>query len=159
MTRQPTGPRRALLVALVLAVPACYSYVPVETSSVERGDDVRAEVRDARAGPGTASAGRRLEGLVVRRSPDTLTLSVPLRGIRSNAAQSAVGRDTVALAFSDLGGIERSKLDAVKTGGLVLGVAGLVGGAALLVSNAEGSSAGDGGGGGGSRLGIQVPIP
>lgn len=153
-------PGRVVALLLLLAFAACYSYVPVEDGTVKRGDEVRISTRpDAAASEAREDEGRiDLQGVVVTSSQDSLVLwRRPV--IRGTTRIEEVGRDTLAVALSGIGSIERSELDGVKTVGLVVGSLGVIAGFAVLVSNAEGGGTGDFGGGDGGNLLIRLPVP
>lgn len=153
-------PGRVVALLLLLAFPACYSYVSVEDGMVKRGDEVRLSTRpDAAASePGEEDGRIDLQGVVVTRSQDSLVLwRRPL--LRGATRVEEVSRDTVAVALSGIGSIERSELDGVKTVGLVVGSLGVIAGFAVLASNAEGGGTGDFGGGDGGNLLIRLPVP
>lgn len=147
---------------LAVAVGGCYTYVPLDDGRPERGDEIRVHLTPGTADRPTSPEERRdadLEGVVVSGGPDSLSLwRRPV--MRSGSRVAELERDTVAVALSEVRRMERSELDALRTGGLVLGSLGLIAGAAILVANAEAGGTGDlGGGNGDGTLGIQVPLP
>lgn len=80
--------------------------------------------------------------------------------MRSGTRVDEFVRDTVAVAVAHVDRIERSEMDAVKTGGVVLLGLGVIAGMAVLVANADAGGSGDlGGGNGGGTLNLQVPLP
>lgn len=151
------------VVALVLTVTltACYSYVPLENASPARGDEVRVHLTPEGASSRSPAQeeGAHLQGVVVRSGPDSLAFwRRPM--VRSGTRVDEFERDTVAVAVAHVDRIERSEMDAVKTGGVVLLGLGVIAGMAVLVANADPGGSGDlGGGNGGGTLNLQVPLP
>lgn len=154
------GPGRRL-VALVLLVTSagCYSYVPVEDPAPEIGEDVRVHVTGEAVGTLRADRDetRRLQGMVIGSSSDSLTLA--FRSLR-NSPGARPPRDTVTLALADVQRLERSKMDILKTGALVVGTLGLAAGAAILAESLGTGGSGDfGDGGDAPRLIIELSSP
>lgn len=125
----------------LLSLLACHAYRPVEPATLRSGQSVRVRLADAaaRARAGwTAAASDALVGHVVRRSADSLVLSVAPRGMPAGAFSPF--RDTVAVPAGLVTRVEKEGLSPWRTGLLVVGV---VGGTFLLLE----LNAGEGGGG------------
>lgn len=156
--------RRAVALLLVVLLPACYSYVPLETGSPTTGDDVRVHLTEEatrasaairRSGDGS---GGFVTGLVLRASGDALTLSTRGERYMRSGVGSASLRDTLTLTAPEIRQIERNELDAARTAVLAgLGV-GAVAAAVILVANANPSGSSGIGNGGGPRASLEIPI-
>lgn len=160
MNRHPFA-RRSLAVLVLFSFTGCYSYVPLEDTSPRRGDEVRvygAPDDDGRSPSRSPAGDAYVQGVVIASTSDSLALWTR-RMLRGGDLVEEIRRDTLAVALSDVRRIERSEVDALKTGGLVVGGLGLFVGVAVLVSNAEGSGGGDFGDGDGPTLRIQLPLP
>lgn len=156
--------RRAVALLLALLLPACYSYVPLESGDPKAGQDVRVHLTDRaerEVGYGMGAGDDTwLTGLVLRSGGDSLTLSAS--GEWQPGVASAFRRDTVTLARSHIRSIDRSEMDATRTAILAgLGV-GAVAAAVILVANANPDGSGAGGGGGTPRNSevpfVQIPL-
>ncbi len=138
--------RTAVALLLLGALPACYSYVPLESgASPKVGQDVRVLVRSsADDGDGGENS---IDGLVLGTEGGTLRLAVH-PGRADPAAYSVITRDTLSVQMSDVTSIERHKLDAGRTALLIgLGAAGIAA-AVIAVANSNPSNSA---GGTGSR--------
>lgn len=146
---------------LAVTLTACYSYVPLEDTSPARGDEVRIHLTPEGASSRSPDQEEdaHLQGVIVRSGPDSLAFwRRPM--MRSGTRVDEVIRDTLAVAVAHVERIERSEMDAVKTGGVVLLGLGVIAGMAALVANADPGGSGDtGGGNGGGTLNLQVPLP
>lgn len=158
MRRSSPG-RRLVALVLLVALTGCYSYVPIEDGPPQVGDEVRVRLTEEGARSASAHDLRddRIQALVLAGGSDSLTLRYrPLR--RGDPVGDARRRDTLTVALDDLGSVERSRVDALKTGGMVVGVLGLMAGAVILAGSLE--SGGDfGDGGDGPRLQLRFPAP
>ena len=157
-------PRRPVALLLLLLLPACYSYRPLETGSPRVGDDVRIHLTEegARAAGATRTSeggsGPSVTGLVVSSQGDAVTLSTRGERYLRSGVGSAVYRDTLTLAGPEIRQIERNELDAARTAVLAGLGAGAVAAAVILVINADPSGSSGIGGGGGPRASLEVPI-
>lgn len=163
MTRHHAS-RRAIALLLLVALPACYSYVPLESGSPRAGDDVRVHLTEASTRGSSLASGMDDEGrpfvtgLVLRTLNDSLTLAIDGADARYSGVGSPFLRDTLTLAGSEIRQIERSELDALRTAVLAGLGAGAVATAVILVINASPSGSGGIGGGGGPRASVEIPI-
>ena len=120
--------RRALLGAALVALPACYDYVPVTTSppvgeivALDITDRGRVDLAD-RFGPGVA----RIEGRLTSAAPDQYVLAVS-RVTQINGETAAWTGETVHLSRDVVGSVQNRKFDrgrsaliaAVATAGVV----------------------------------------
>lgn len=153
--------RRGIALALLALLPACYSYVPLETGPTV-GQDVRVHLTDEGRGQpgvrGSATSEGTIDGLVLRSEPDSLTLSTSLRAWR-NAATGGV-RDTLTLPASSVSRIDVSRLDKPRTFVLAALGAGAIAAVVILVAHSDLTNSGGGGGGGGGNFsqGIRIPL-
>lgn len=155
--------RRALALLLVPLLPACYSYVPLESGSPRAGDDVRVHLtEEVHSGPTVARLDEQgdpyVRGLVLGSRSDSLTLSVRSEAARRTGVGFPVLRDTLTLAGSEIRRIDRNQLDALRTTVLAGLGAGAVATAVILVINADPSGSSGIGDGGGPRAAVQIPI-
>lgn len=135
-----------LLACLLLVTGGCYTYSDAPSGSVPHaGSVVRVQLteqgaRDLR--PRTGGA-RQVFGRVQSRTVDSVTLSVrESAGDRVDAL--GVTRDSLTLAISSVEGWRRQEFSALRTAGVVLGVAGAaVLTAEVLVSGNGGSDGND----------------
>ncbi|HKK26613.1 MAG TPA: hypothetical protein VKB18_00890 [Gemmatimonadota bacterium] len=152
--------RRGIALALLVLLPACYSYVPLETGPTA-GQDVRVHLTDEGRGQpgvqGSATSEGTIDGLVLRSKPDSVTLSTSSRAWRTAAAGA---RDTLTLATSSVSRIDVSRLDKPRTFVLAALGAGAIVAAVILVAHSDLTNTGGGGGGGGGNLhqGIRIPL-
>ena len=155
--------RRAVALLLVILLPACYSYVPLESGSPRTGDDVRVHLAEEANRGSTRVAldeenGPFVTGLVLRSRSDSLTLSVRGQAARHSRVGYPALRDTLTLAGSEIRRIDRNQLDVLRTTVLAGLGAGAVATAVILVINANPSGSGGIGDGGGPRAAVEIPI-
>lgn len=157
-------PRRAVALSLAMLLPACYSYVPLESGTPQAGDDVRVHLTEEGARATAASRasgdgdGPFVTGLVLRTRADALTLSTRGERYLRSGVGSASLRDTLTLTAAEIRRIDRNELDAARTAVLAgLGV-GAVATAVILVINADPSGSSGIGDGGGPRASVEIPI-
>lgn len=144
--------RRLLLrgaVALVglLALSACYSYVPMVGETPAPGEDVRVRLSQTRSVELSERTGhpiRSLEGKVFRVAPDTLVLDVGWGSIYEGTLLAG-RRDTLAFHQPDLLEVDRRELSRGRTALLGAGLAAAV---VLIVRGLSGGGSGDGPGNG-----------
>jgi hypothetical protein len=156
------------LVAAIALQLACYRYVPTELAAVQVGGHVRAVV-DATAAERLRTsygiAGTTLDGRVVGRQGDVLTLSVPSVPLGSPFGADHPLYQQVPVAPADVVGVDVRSLDVFRTGAL-LGV----GAAAVTVIAVRALGGGTGGttngsGGGPSEsvrpwtVHVRIPLP
>lgn len=152
----------ALTGLLFLALPACYSYAPVEQGAPEAGSEVRLRLNDEGTDRVTRQTPLRerdaVEGRIVEESSSEIRLLVS-RPARRQFAAGGRTRDTVAVPLSGIESVELKQMEVGKTAALFGGITagGALLGAAVL------SGAGDGGsppedGGGTNPLGISIPV-
>lgn len=157
-------PRRSVALLLLLLLPACYSYRPLETDSPRAGDDVRIHLTEegARAAAATRASetgsGAYVTGLVLRSEGDAVTLSTRGERYLRSGVGSAAYRDTLTLSGPEIRQIERNELDAARTAVLAGLGAGAVAAAVILVINADPSGSSGVSGGGGPRASVEIPI-
>jgi hypothetical protein len=150
---QPTRRRRVgrcllALAALVLGL-GCYSYVPADLAAVPVGSHIRAIVRGTAADRLRAAygvAGPALDGRLVAREAEMLTLSVPSVPLGSPLGTHALYQQ-VPVAAADVVGVDVRKVDAFRTGAIV--AVGAVAATALAAKALSGGSGGTGSGTGG----------
>lgn len=167
MIRSFTSPRlrrplAALTCLLFLALPACYSYSPVEGTAPDAGSEVRLRLNDRgaeRVAVQTPLTEREVvEGRIVEQGSAELRLAVS-RPARRQFAAGGRSIDTVSVPQSGIEGVELKKMEAGKTAALFGGItagAVLVGVAALNAAGSGGTT--PGGGNGGTPLGISIPV-
>lgn len=119
--------RPALLAAIVLLASGCFGYVPVETSAVTPGEDVRVyltrqglaelEQLDLESGP-------IVRGSVVAAEPDRLLLRVPVTRVQEGFHSVALGQD-VPIPSGAIVQLERRELNRGGTALLVAGTAAM----------------------------------
>lgn len=138
--------RPPLLLAgfLVAATGACYTYSETPGDRVpDAGEVVRVRLTEqgARALRSRIGDERRVFGRIQRSTADSVTLSVRASTGDRIDALGAV-RDSLTLAISSVDGWRRQEFSALRTAGVVLGVAG----AAVLTTEVLVSGGGGGGG-------------
>lgn len=159
--RRLRRPLAALTCLLFLALPACYSYSPVEQSVPEAGSEVRLRLNDEGSDRVTRQTPLRerdaVEGRIVEPASSAIRLLVS-RPARRQFAAGGRTRDTVAVPHSGIESVELKQMEVGKTAALFGGITagGVLLGAALL-SGAGGGSPPDNGGGT-SPLGISIPV-
>jgi len=154
---------RVVALALLAALPACYSYVPLESGQPQVGQEVRVHVTGASSDDGAGSGGavgeKTVDGVVLGNQDGLLRLSVH-PGREEAQLYSVNRRDTVSVPLADVTLVERHKLDAGRTAVLLgIGAAGIAA-AVIAVANANPSnSAGGGGGRPKNSQGLTIRIP
>lgn len=122
------APRAAALAALALLATGCYSLRPVRPESPLQPGQVRLYLSDGGAQSVAAPLGGErsvLEGELLRAAPDTLTVRVRAAGSAQFGEQLLYQELRVPRAEID--GIQLRRLDPVRTGLLVGGVAAVSG--------------------------------
>lgn len=163
MTGRRTACRCWIAFLLLVLLPACYSYVPLESGEPRVGEDVRLHLVEPEEGASASPVGttdeRTLTGLVVYSRADSLTLSRSAASARNVEVGSAALRDTLTLSRSSIRRIEHSRIDAARTAIMTGLGAGAIAAAVYLVANStlDDSSAG-GGSGGTPRNSVTVPV-
>lgn len=161
--RRLRRPLAALTCLLFLALPACYSYSPVEQGAHEAGSDVRLRLNDE----GTDRVTRQtplnerdaVEGRIVEEGSSEIRLLVS-RPARRQFAAGGRTRDTVAVPVSGIESMELKQMEVGKTAALFGGITagGVLLGAVVLSSAGSGGSTPEDGGGGTNPLGISIPV-
>lgn len=161
--RRLRRPLATLTCLLFLALPACYSYSPVEQEAPEAGSEVRLRLNDE----GTDRVTREtplverdaVEGRIVEQGSSAIRLLVSRPARRQFAAGGRL-RDTVAVPLSGIESVELKQMEAGKTAALFGGITagGVLLGAAVLSGAGGGGSPPENGGGGTSPLGISIPV-
>lgn len=147
--------RRTVALALPF-VTACYTYAPIETTSVQPGTDIRARVSAATAEQiepllGVQDA-RSLRGTLIANGGDTLIVQVP------TTVRTAVGssihtlHQRVSIPRAGILEIEESRLDRARTTAVALAGVAAVATIVAKVSVKERGGGPPGGGGGGPEL-------
>jgi hypothetical protein len=149
---------RALLVAMIPLLAACYRYAPIEPGQVQAGSGVRARVSltaAQRIAPLLgASDARILRGRLVSIG-DTLIVEVPVVQPADASGVVQTLHQRISVPRSDLIELETRKLDRMRTGGLVGAAAIILG--VLLVDALKGEPGLDNPPGGGGQEAI-VPV-
>jgi hypothetical protein len=118
--------RAVSVIAPSLLLAGCFSYIPIEPGEVEPGVSVRARVSpaaSARIAPLLgASDARRLDGMMVSQSPDTLIVEVPTV-IVDTREFGRTPNQRVSIPRTDLLELEVRRLDKMRTAGVVAGAA------------------------------------
>lgn len=151
-SRKRTPVRSAVALSLSFLLPAlgaCYSYLPIETSMLERGDRVRVRLSQPADQPLRLVTARDIvvvNGDVASVTDTALVLSAwDLESV--TGAEFAGEGWTVYVAPDNIALLEQRNLEGLQTGLVVgAGVAGLLVIGALVIS---GGSGGDGNGNGG----------
>jgi hypothetical protein len=153
------------LAGAIALQPACYRYVPAELGAVPLGGHLRAVVHEAAAEQLHATygiSGTMLDGRLVGRAGDVLTLSVPSVPLGSPLETHALYQE-IPLTAADLVGVEVRKLDAVRTGALVAaGAAATAAITAGALSGVFGRTISGTGGGSSEHVrawGVRVAVP
>lgn len=170
LRRLPCRRRAALLIGLLLAHTACYSYKPVATApSFSSSDSGTAEVQGSPVAPDLQQGQRirvhlstpgdyaltdvvprnvtSIDGELIRWTEDELVLSA--WWMKTTAGQEFQGRgESVAVPGTDIGVVEKRALSVGKTAGIAV----LIGGAIVALGVVFGGSSAEGGNGG-------TPIP
>jgi len=163
MTKHGWG-RRTVSFLLLVLLPACYSYVPLESGGPNVGQDVQIHVAEGSSQAGLARDDGTITGMVLRSWADSITVSRKRAGSSHTGVGSDVLRDTVTLSRAEISEIDGSRLDAGRTAVLVALGAGVIAGAVVLVANANPNNSTGGGGPGtgrmsrGGGLGFKIPI-
>lgn len=154
------------LVGAIALQLACYRYVPAELASVPVGDHVRAVVTATAAERLRSTygiAGTTLDGRVVGRQGDVLTLSVPSVPLGSPIGADHSLYQQVPVAMADVVGVDMRKLDVFRTGALVgAGAAAVTVIAVRALSGGTGGTTSGTGGGPTESVrawGVRVAIP
>lgn len=161
--RRVRRPLAAVTCLLFLALPACYSYSPVEQGTPGAGSEVRLRLGDEGADrvTGESSLVERgvVEGRIVEQRGSAVRLLVS-RPARRQFAAGGRARDTVAVPLSGIQSVELKQLEVGKTAALFAGITagGVLLGAAALSSAGSGGSSPENGGGGTNPLGISIPV-
>jgi hypothetical protein len=128
----------------------CYRYVPADLAAVPVGGHIRAMVNATAADRLHSTygvAGSTLDGRVVAREGDVVTLAVPSVGLGSPLGTHALYQQ-VAVAAADVVGVEVRRVDVFRTGVVVAAgaAAASVIAARALNGGSGGTSSGTGGG-------------
>lgn len=161
-SRRLRRPVTALTCLLFLALPACYSYSPVERGTPEAGSEVRLRLNDEGAERLTRqtplSEREVLEGRIVQQQGQEIRVLVTRPARRQFAAGGRM-EDTVGVSRS---GIESVELKKMETGKTVTLIGGITAGAVLLGATALNSAGGGGstprGGDDTNPLNISIPV-
>lgn len=163
-SRRLRRPAAALTCLLFLALPACYSYSPVEQNAPDAGSEVRLRLNDAggdRVAEQTFLTDRTVvEGRIVEQSGSRVRVLVSRPARRQFAAGGRM-QDTVGVPRSGIESVELKQIETGKTAALFGGItAGAVlVGAAVLNSAGSGGSPSDGGGTNPLSISIPVSLP
>ncbi|MDP2496372.1 MAG: hypothetical protein Q8W44_00130 [Candidatus Palauibacterales bacterium] len=162
-TRRLRRPVAALTCLLFLALPACYSYSPVEQGGEpDTGSEVRLRLNDGgadRVAEQTFLSERTIvEGRIVEQSGTQLRMLVS-RPARRQFVAGGRTQDTVGVPRSGIESVELKQMETGKTAALFGGItAGAVLLGAAVLSSTGGGGSVDGGGGGTNPLSISIPI-
>jgi len=130
--------------AAVAGTTGCYTYTPIELTSVTPGTDVRARIRATTAeqlGPSLAmSDARVLSGSVVDLTADGMTLKVESVRAGTNGAPEGLFQQ-ILISRADLLELESRQLDRSRT--RLAAAAGVTGAALLAVTMLRGRSSGE----------------
>ena len=160
--------RAGLLVGAAIALQlACYRYVPADLTAVPVGGHFRAIVNPTAANQLLATYGvatATLDGRLVARDDDVLTLSVPSVPLGSPLGTHALYQE-VPVAAADVVDVSVRKLDALRTGALVAAAAAVT--AAITTRALSGATGGTTSGTTGSptesvrawEVRLAVPLP
>ena len=163
-----TGALLRCLVPLLLPLTlGCYTYVPADLAAVPLGSHLRAVVDQTTADRLQAAygtSGTTLDGRLVARDGDVLTLSVPSVPLGSPLGTHALYQQ-VPVAVPDVVGAERRRLNGFRTGVVLAAGAAAVGviAARALSGGTGGTSSGTTGGPTESvhawTLRLAIPLP
>ena len=117
---------RRFLISTLPALPllaACYTYAPLQYSSVREGEGVRLRVTAAfseKLEPLLGSTDARvISGILVRALPDTLIVEVPTAVRADIGTGSQMLRQRVSIPKTELVDLEMRRLDSGRTGTIV----------------------------------------
>lgn len=161
-SRRLRRPVAALTCLLFLALPACYSYSPVERGTPEAGSEVRLRLNDdgaERVVRQTPLTEREvLEGRIVQQGDQEIRVLVSRPARRQFAAGGRM-QDTVGLLRSGIESVELKQMETGKTAALVGGItAGAVLLGATLLNSGGGGGSPPGDGGDSNPLNIAIPV-
>ncbi len=138
-------PKRGALLfaAATLALSGCYRYVPTQLEAMPPGEDVRltmtrqgafelAEVIEVTA------VAPVVRGQIVRTEDQTLLLSVRV-GSRQEGLHSVDLSSTIRIPMGEILGVERREFDAVRSGALAVGTAGVAAAVILVIMESFGN--------------------
>lgn len=149
---------RRSLFALLPLLTGCYTYAFTQQEAAQPGTDVRAHITPAGAlklAPLLGNADMQaVEGRLVENGPGGLIVEVPSVIPRQRDGSVQTLSQRVAIARTDLIGIETRTRDNVRTGLLAGGVAVAIGAAAISATRGESSSGNPRPGGG-----VELRIP
>lgn len=155
----------ALTCLIFMALPACYSYSPVERGTPEAGSEVRLRLNDEgaeRVVRQTSLTEREvLEGRIVQHREQEIRVLVSRPARRQFAAGGRM-EDTVGVPRSGIESVELKQMETGKTAALFGGITAgtvLLGAAAVNSAGGGGSPPGDGGDGNPLNIAIPVSIP
>lgn len=163
MTSHQRNCRSSIAFLLLVLLPGCYSYTPLETGEPRVGQDVQVHLAEPGGSdspsPAPATGGRTLSGLVVSSRADSLTLSMSGGGAWNSQVGSAALRDTLTLARSSIRQIDLNRVDPVRTTIMAgLGAAAVTAAVILVANSSPDNSSGSGGPGGTPRNSVTIPV-
>lgn len=137
---------RGVLLFLVAtgALSGCYRYVPTQLEAMPAGEDVRLTI--TRQGAFELSevteitaAAPVVRGEVVRTENGSLLLTVPVGNRRDGIHIVGLG-STIRVPVGEILGVERREFDAVRTGVLAVGTAGVAATVILVIMDSFGTA-------------------
>lgn len=137
------------MVGMVLVLAGCYSYAPVSgPRSLDRGDAVRihlADQLDVQLAEVTANDVVRLDGEVIGWRNDSLAMSAFLLVSETGYEHRSPG-ETVLVAEDRVAGLERRRIDRLRTGAFTIGLIALSSVTAVVLGAGGGEGDDPGGG-------------